>query len=87
MTLVQLRHFVVLAACGSYVQASKALFLTQPRIDHGDTTQLSRDHTELQHLIDTGQAQAGIEYASVYHALSDCLIADLCPSRELFMGA
>ena len=32
MTLVQLRHFVVLAACGSYVQASKALFLTQPAL-------------------------------------------------------
>ena len=32
MTLVQLRHFVVLAAFGSYVQASKALFLTQPAL-------------------------------------------------------
>jgi DNA-binding transcriptional LysR family regulator len=32
MTLVQLRHFVVLAECGSYVQASKALFLTQPAL-------------------------------------------------------
>ena len=49
---------------------------------NGDTTQLSRDHTELQHLIDSGQAQAGIEYASVYHALSDCLIAD--PEAEDF---
>ncbi len=29
MTLVQLRHFVVLAQLGSYVQASKALFVTQ----------------------------------------------------------
>lgn len=32
MTLVQLRHFVVLAECGSYVQACKALFLTQPAL-------------------------------------------------------
>ncbi len=32
MTLVQLRHFVVLAESGSYVQASKALFLTQPAL-------------------------------------------------------
>ena len=50
--------------------------------NNSDTTQLSRDHTELQHLIDSGQAQAGIEYASVYHALSDCLIAD--PEAEDF---
>lgn len=32
MTLVQLRHFVVLAELESYVQASKALFLTQPAL-------------------------------------------------------
>lgn len=32
MTLVQLRHFVVLAEVGSYVQASAALFLTQPAL-------------------------------------------------------
>ncbi|MEN9886485.1 MAG: hypothetical protein RL758_1063 [Pseudomonadota bacterium] len=32
MTLVQLRHYVVLAELGSYVQASKALFLTQPAL-------------------------------------------------------
>jgi DNA-binding transcriptional LysR family regulator len=32
MTLVQLRHFVVLAEVGSYVQASSALFLTQPAL-------------------------------------------------------
>lgn len=32
MTLVQLRHFVVLAELGSFVQASKALFLTQPAL-------------------------------------------------------
>lgn len=32
MTLVQLKHFVVLAELGSYVQASTALFLTQPAL-------------------------------------------------------
>ncbi len=32
MTLVQLRHFVVLADLGSFVQASAALFLTQPAL-------------------------------------------------------
>ncbi|MGB4059972.1 MAG: LysR family transcriptional regulator [Burkholderiaceae bacterium] len=32
MTLVQLRHFVVLAEKASYVQAAKALFLTQPAL-------------------------------------------------------
>jgi len=32
MTLVQLRHFVVLAEMGSYVQASAALYLTQPAL-------------------------------------------------------
>lgn len=32
MTLVQLRHFVVLAEVGSFVQACKALFLTQPAL-------------------------------------------------------
>jgi len=32
MTLVQLRHFVVLADMGSFVQASAALFLTQPAL-------------------------------------------------------
>lgn len=32
MTLVQLRHFVVLAELGSYVQASAALYLTQPAL-------------------------------------------------------
>jgi DNA-binding transcriptional LysR family regulator len=32
MTLVQLRHFVVLAELGSFMQASKALFLTQPAL-------------------------------------------------------
>ena len=32
MTLVQLRHFVVLADKGSFVQASAALFITQPAL-------------------------------------------------------
>lgn len=32
MTLVQLKHFVVVAEVGSYVQASAALFLTQPAL-------------------------------------------------------
>jgi DNA-binding transcriptional LysR family regulator len=32
MTLVQLRHFVVLAETGAFVQASQALFLTQPAL-------------------------------------------------------
>lgn len=32
MTLVQLKHLVCLADLGSYVQASKALFLTQPAL-------------------------------------------------------
>lgn len=32
MTLVQLRHFVLLADAGSFVQASAALFLTQPAL-------------------------------------------------------
>lgn len=32
MTLVQLRHFVVLAETGTFMQASRALFLTQPAL-------------------------------------------------------
>ncbi|AOF85838.1 bacterial regulatory helix-turn-helix, lysR family protein [Hydrogenophaga sp. RAC07] len=32
MTLVQLRHFVVLAEVGTFVQAAAALFLTQPAL-------------------------------------------------------
>lgn len=32
MTLVQLRHFVVVADIGSFAQASAALFLTQPAL-------------------------------------------------------
>lgn len=36
---------------------------------------LSRDHSELQNLLDSGEAEAGVAYASVYDALSDCLVA------------
>ena len=32
MTLVQLRHFVLLAELGSFARASRALFLTQPAL-------------------------------------------------------
>jgi len=32
MTLVQLRHFVVLAELGAFVQAAKAMYLTQPAL-------------------------------------------------------
>jgi len=42
----------------------------------GDVTQISRDHTELNRLRETGLADAGVQYASIYDALSDCLIAD-----------
>ncbi|HOV59284.1 MAG TPA: serine/threonine-protein phosphatase [Rhodanobacteraceae bacterium] len=42
----------------------------------GSVQQLSRDHTELQRMIDAGEADASTEYASIYDALSDCLIAD-----------
>lgn len=37
---------------------------------------LSHDHTELQRLRDAGEVDEATEYASVYGALSDCLIAD-----------
>lgn len=42
----------------------------------GGVKQVSRDHTELQKLIDSGEAEAGVEYASMYYVLSDCLVAD-----------
>lgn len=42
----------------------------------GDVRQLSRDHTELQRLIETGAASKDIEYASVYDVLTDCITAD-----------
>ncbi|WP_168929220.1 PP2C family protein-serine/threonine phosphatase [Crenobacter intestini] len=42
----------------------------------GGWTRLSHDHTVLNELIAAGQADPGTEYASLYHALSDCLVAD-----------
>jgi len=42
----------------------------------GSVRQLSRDHTELQRLRDTGEADVNTSYASFYDALSDCLVAD-----------
>lgn len=38
--------------------------------------QLSQDHTLLQDMIARGEAKAGEEYASIYHSLSHCLIAE-----------
>ncbi len=42
----------------------------------GEVVQISRDHTELNRLREAGAADAGVAYASIYDALSDCLIAD-----------
>lgn len=44
--------------------------------DDGSWTQLSRDHTLLNDLRDTHLVDDGTKYASMYDALSDCLIAD-----------
>lgn len=49
---------------------------------NSETLRLSKDHTELQLLIDSGDAKMGVEYASIYDALSDCLVAD--PEAESF---
>lgn len=38
--------------------------------------QLSHDHTWINALIDSGEAQAGTSYASFYDALDSCLVAD-----------
>lgn len=47
------------------------------KISHADRwTQLSFDHTVINRLRDEGVAQEDVEYASFYHALDDCLIAD-----------
>ena len=46
------------------------------RLASGKVVQVSRDHTELNRLRESGAAAAGVEYASIYDALSDCLIAD-----------
>lgn len=42
----------------------------------GKVVQVSRDHIELNRLRESGAAAAGVEYASIYDALSDCLITD-----------
>lgn len=42
----------------------------------GKVVRVSRDHTELNRLLESGIADAGVEYGSIYDALSDCLIAD-----------
>lgn len=46
------------------------------RTQAGSVRQLSRDHTELQRMRDSGEADATTSYASFYNALSDCLVAD-----------
>lgn len=47
----------------------------------GSIQQLSHDHTEWQRLRDAGEADDATGYASVYGALSDCLIADSLESE------
>lgn len=42
----------------------------------GDWQQLSRDHTILNSMIDSGEADANMEYASFYSMLDSCLVAD-----------
>ncbi|MDR2196059.1 MAG: protein phosphatase 2C domain-containing protein [Gallionellaceae bacterium] len=42
----------------------------------GEWTQLSRDHTLLNDLIDEGMAESGVEYAGLYQMLAHCLAAD-----------
>ena len=42
----------------------------------GNWTQLSHDHTILNDLIETGEADPEIEYAQMYGGLAHCLIAD-----------
>jgi serine/threonine protein phosphatase PrpC len=43
--------------------------------NHG-IERLSHDHSERQRLVASGEMQEGRSYASIYDALSDCLIAD-----------
>ncbi len=38
--------------------------------------QLSHDHSLINSLIEQGEAEAGVEYASFYYALDSCLVAD-----------
>lgn len=50
---------------------------------NGDIHQLSRDHTERNRMIDAGELDAAkYELASIYDALSDCLVAD--PEADVF---
>lgn len=48
----------------------------------GQWRRLSKDHTQLQALIDAGQARVDQAYASLYRALESALIAD--PEEEAF---
>jgi PPM family protein phosphatase len=42
----------------------------------GRVDQISRDHTELERLRSEGEIDEDVEYASIYSALSDCLVAN-----------
>lgn len=44
---------------------------------NGEWQQLSEDHTVLNEMKMQGLAQYSVEYASIYRALSDCIIADI----------
>ena len=46
------------------------------RLADGNIRQLSRDHTELQQLLDSGEADEGVQYASFYDRLTDCIATD-----------
>ena len=46
------------------------------RMADGTIRQLSRDHTELQRLRDSGIADEGVQYASLYDMLTDCIATD-----------
>lgn len=52
------------------------------RKSDGTVRLLSRDHSELNRLIESGEADPNVEYASFYAALSDCLVAH--PDAEDF---
>lgn len=47
--------------------------------EDGSLMQLTRDHSILQHLIDEGEARAGVEYADLYRGLMHCLVAGADP--------
>lgn len=46
------------------------------RFADGNIRQLSRDHTELQQLRESGVADKGVQYASLYDRLTDCIETD-----------